>query len=603
MNNIKPSKPSFVFGYWRPWNENSNLFDSYLNYNKDTSLAKYSADTIGNYINKASKQQVLAIKNLEANLLGGLNIVNESLTFINRNLDLLYEQHKLSNLLLENISKLLRVPDSEKERQHCIELGIKFFVNAQKDSDLFADALEELLKAEILMKQDYFVLHRIGCIYLYADKFIDPKKSLDYFLRAAKYASIESDNHAVKLVNILTGGLEDNSAKNIEKKIGLLAAASYEKAAFSAYILGDFNGSVNYQLKALKFDDSPRNRFWLAKYQIRNNQASEALVNLNESIDENPELALATLKEVDFLNDTNVLNLLSSKNEKTENDLLDLIVNMNKVDNQEYSENITRLNEALKQPYDIKVKEFLKSSKHFEETDIQKKEVIVKINELILNTKEFIFSTFNENKINVILNDLEKAKNLPLKDMLEVYNKLKLSIANDKIKIGSRSFGGIIFYIDETEKHGLVCTDVDLGRAPWGVTKDFGINSKDMGSGKLNTLAICEMASHEMKKSIFKNSRTEINTAAKVCLNIYHNQYNDWYLPSLNEMRLLYSNLHSRGLGGWNLINVKKGDSYYWTSTEKDALNAWYVCLETGDFENKKLKKNDLLLIRGIRSF
>ena len=68
-------------------------------------------------------------------------------------------------------------------------------------------------------------------------------------------------------------------------------------------------------------------------------------------------------------------------------------------------------------------------------------------------------------------------------------------------------------------------------------------------------------------------------------------------------MRLLYSNLHSRGVGGWNLINVKKGDSYYWTSTEKDALNAWYVCLETGDFENKKFNKNDLLLFRGIRSF
>ena len=35
MSNISPSKPSFVFGYWRPWKENSNVIDSYLDYVKD----------------------------------------------------------------------------------------------------------------------------------------------------------------------------------------------------------------------------------------------------------------------------------------------------------------------------------------------------------------------------------------------------------------------------------------------------------------------------------------------------------------------------------------------------------------------------------------
>ena len=47
MSNITPTKPSFVFGYWRPWKENSNLFDSYLDYTKDVSLVKYGADTVG----------------------------------------------------------------------------------------------------------------------------------------------------------------------------------------------------------------------------------------------------------------------------------------------------------------------------------------------------------------------------------------------------------------------------------------------------------------------------------------------------------------------------------------------------------------------------
>ncbi len=30
MSNISPSKPSFVLGYCRPWKEDSNVIDSYL---------------------------------------------------------------------------------------------------------------------------------------------------------------------------------------------------------------------------------------------------------------------------------------------------------------------------------------------------------------------------------------------------------------------------------------------------------------------------------------------------------------------------------------------------------------------------------------------
>ena len=58
MSNITPTKPAFAFGYWRPWNEDSNVFNSYFDYTRDISLVNYAADTIGNYINQASKEQV-----------------------------------------------------------------------------------------------------------------------------------------------------------------------------------------------------------------------------------------------------------------------------------------------------------------------------------------------------------------------------------------------------------------------------------------------------------------------------------------------------------------------------------------------------------------
>lgn len=237
MNIPSPQQPSFVLGYWRPWNKNADASASYLDYIRDVSLAGYTANTVGRYIAQASQEHVRAINSLSnslgmgfgqlaeglakideatsgvssairavenklASIDGTLLAIEGNLAFLNRNVDLLIEQQRLSNLLLRNITALLRVPESEKERQRSIELGIKFFINARKDPDLYTDALEMLLKAEELMQQDYFVLHRVGCIYLHVDKHVDVAKALHYFTRAGKYAAVESEPQAFQLAQI-----------------------------------------------------------------------------------------------------------------------------------------------------------------------------------------------------------------------------------------------------------------------------------------------------------------------------------------------------------------------------------------------------------------
>ena len=56
-------KPSFVLGYWRPWKDNSNFIDSYLDYRKDVSLAKYGADgAVGkrNCLRKLTRETVIS---------------------------------------------------------------------------------------------------------------------------------------------------------------------------------------------------------------------------------------------------------------------------------------------------------------------------------------------------------------------------------------------------------------------------------------------------------------------------------------------------------------------------------------------------------------
>lgn len=76
MNNITSSIPSFAFNYWRPWKEGSSVIDSYLDYRKDISLVKYGADTVGKYIQSASKEQVNAINKVGHDIGKGLNILS-----------------------------------------------------------------------------------------------------------------------------------------------------------------------------------------------------------------------------------------------------------------------------------------------------------------------------------------------------------------------------------------------------------------------------------------------------------------------------------------------------------------------------------------------
>jgi hypothetical protein len=769
MSNIKPKTPSFVFGYWRPWKEDSKLIDSYLDYVRDTSLVKYGADTIGKYINfaskeqvhvinrasndqiraigRASKEQVRAIEQasrnqVEAiNKLGeeigrGLNIlsnqmndINNTLFFINRNIDIQIEHQKVNNLLLQNISELLRVPDSEKERQHCIELGLKFFVNGSMDPDLYSDALEELTKAESLMKQDYFVLHRIGCIYLYVEKFINPEKAIDYFLRAAKYASVESDRNAVRLVNVLSINFNtvNSDLNNSEKSIGLLAADSFEKAAFAAYVTGLFSDAVIYQSKALKYNDILQNRFLLAKYQVRNGNIAEGIENLDICIEREPMYALACFKEIDLINESEVINLISQKNRKVDYEINKLLDKLNTTKSSFATNMMMDLSMLLNKSYEIKVSTFASleqvfqanqnidseiglllnqlqninsdlandlvsnlldlSNKSYEskltdfvsikqrglslinKIDNSKAKIDSKIDSLIellskttyrsldsdsvlgiidelhkakhlpFESMEKIFNSakervdyakYLENKIvfleseidsfiselwdktfctidvNKFVNELIEAKKLSFEEMKDVFDRLKKQASSDELKIGSIHAGGIVFYIDRTGMHGLVCAELDFGNAVWGGSGLIGTTDGGIGddyvlgaNGMQNTIKIVDEVSWFIKAVSDgwfskKQLRTPAPTAARLCLESNHNGFSDWYLPTRRELEVMYESLKKKNLGDFQPTS-------YWSSSEDDANFAF--CFPYPNPLSGKFKKNSSAFVRAVRAF
>lgn len=122
--------------------------------------------------------------------------------------------------------------------------------------------------------------------------------------------------------------------------------------------------------------------------------------------------------------------------------------------------------------------------------------------------------------------------------------------------IGELYGGGIIFYIDPSGDHGLICAPTDQSNsAEWGFfEKQRGANGYDVGTGKSNT------------EKIVANSDKE--TAASICYNLHLGGYDDWFLPSQEELILMHHNLKLKGIGDFIEDN-------YWSSTETDFNNAW----------------------------
>ena len=103
-----------------------------------------NTDRVVSAIDKVSSQ----IENAANAICGNLERIDEQLEFLNRKMDIVIEQQRMTNMLLHNIAEILKIPESEKERQHTIAMAIKFFVNASSDPSMYDDALEEFLKAE-----------------------------------------------------------------------------------------------------------------------------------------------------------------------------------------------------------------------------------------------------------------------------------------------------------------------------------------------------------------------------------------------------------------------------------------------------------------------
>ncbi len=163
------------------------------------------------------------------------------------------------------------------------------------------------------------------------------------------------------------------------------------------------------------------------------------------------------------------------------------------------------------------------------------------------------------------------------------------------VSLGLNHAGGIVFYIDQTGQHGLVCAPFDQGIAPWGL---YGVDvqgtSTAIGTGAQNTAII--MA--------YNNSGWgALNTAspAIMCDTLTLNGYSDWYLPSLDELNRLYFVLHLNGLGNFNGSGALYS-GYYWSSSQMNWHQSYNMRFNDGNAGNMNFRFYDGN-VRAIRSF
>jgi hypothetical protein len=494
-------------------------------------------------------EQINQVSNQLNTISNQISEVNQSLSFLNRNIDILIEQQKLSNLLLQNIAELLRVPDSEKERQHSIELGIKFFVNAKKDQDLFNDSLEELLKAESLMKQDYFVLHRIGCIYLYADKLINPEKALEYFSRAAKYSSIESDPKATRLANILSNNNDStlSTNKNVNK-IKEIAADSYEKAAFAAYILGDFPKAVQNQTRALELKECSEYRFILAKYQIRVGDIKNSLLNLNEAINENPYLffVISNLLDLDFVGESDVIDLLENKNNQLDIKIDNLAAQYSKMPCN-MSLIISELTSIKELPYHLKTEKI----KQYEPIGEQAKHFIKSVDLFIDSIKQYEIDSV----IKLAIDELKELKLKPYsKNINEQFERIKESDEIRKVLAENKSIENLIqdnFLLLEKNKSLIQNNEFEKIKNELNLTRNLDVESKYKNCIRIND---------------YINTYIEINKTQKTIENILINNFE-------NDLKMESYNTQLKNISGLNVNEQLEQLQVLLKSIQSEKLN------------------------------
>lgn len=146
------------------------------------------------------------------------------------------------------------------------------------------------------------------------------------------------------------------------------------------------------------------------------------------------------------------------------------------------------------------------------------------------------------------------------------------TLSSGGYSIGDFTQGGIVFWVDETGEHGLVCAKEDQNGGStirWYAGTNGNTQAKGDGpfSGEMNTAIIISA-----QVAIGDDGTTY---AARICSELQITEggktYGDWYLPSKQELNLMYETSEKQGYIGKNFRSTNF-PIYFLYSTNKNVI-------------------------------
>jgi hypothetical protein len=161
--------------------------------------------------------------------------------------------------------------------------------------------------------------------------------------------------------------------------------------------------------------------------------------------------------------------------------------------------------------------------------------------------------------------------------------------------IGEEFGGGVIFHLwkdAQGVEHGLIVdkTDLSTGQVWSNIDQTLiGPSAQSLWDGLSNSNAIVGQAGHT-------------SSASALCLNSTNGGQSDWYLPSIQELNMLWNNYYEvtrsfTQISGATLLN----EAAYWSSSEFDPAFVWYFSFRYGDV--LPMNKFNMLYVRAVRAF
>jgi len=183
-------------------------------------------------------------------------------------------------------------------------------------------------------------------------------------------------------------------------------------------------------------------------------------------------------------------------------------------------------------------------------------------------------------------------------DLVRINGDLEVTGTFNAYSIGDFVHGGIVFWVDETGQHGLVCskTDQSTGIQWYNGSNDYTESRGDgIYSGEMNTTLI-----------IATQGYNSDNYAAGICANLEVTEnsinYGDWYLPSITELTEIYDNrttINTTAAANSGTALTTTGS--YWSSYEQSNTNAYIKKFHDGGFMSTL--KSYTNYVRAVRRF